>query len=51
MSDEKIRTFGYRNGESKIFHLGSGESLPMGWTDSPVKTAPKERETLKLKRD
>lgn len=40
MSDErKIPTWGYKDGEGKIFQLSPGESLPAGWADSPAPMA------------
>lgn len=36
---EKIPTWGYKGGDSKLFELEPGEKLPAGWSDSPVAVA------------
>lgn len=38
MNEKTIPTYGYRNGEARIFQLKPGEMLPKGWRDTPAES-------------
>ena len=44
-----VPTWGYRDGEARLFELEPGAPLPSGWADSPAKVADPEPQGKKRK--